>query len=104
MPVSWNTLASYSSTFKLEEEKNDIEGEGWVEEDEDVDLPRPPRPPFPQDLEQSATKPSSSFFSGLLGTLSEAWRLTSDIQTEVDITFTNSIPVINNIKKLIIKI
>ena len=90
MPVSWNTLPSYSSGFKIEEEnrqiRDDIEGEGWLEEDEDVDLPRPPGPPppFPQDLKQSSTKPSPSFFSGLLGTLSEAWKLTSDIHTEVD--------------------
>ena len=94
MPVSWNTLPSHSSAFKIEDEKaqikDDIEDEGWVEEDEDVDLPRPPGPPppFPQDLEQSP-----SFFSGLLGTLSEAWKLTSDIHSEVEITFTNSISV-----------
>ena len=102
MPVSWNTLPPHSSAFKIEEEKaqikDDIEGEGWVEEDEDVDLPRPPGPPppFPQDLEQSP-----SFFSGLLGTLSEAWKLTSDIHSEVEITFTNSISA-TSIKNVII--
>jgi len=80
LPVSWNSLPSPSSAFKVEklERKDDKEDE--VEGDEEVDLPRPPGPPppFPPDLEQS----SSSFFSGLLGTLSEAWRLTSDIRTE----------------------
>ena len=95
LPVSWNTLPSHSSAFNIEEKAqitDDIEDEGWVEEDEDVDLPRPPGPPppFPQHLEQSP-----SFFSGLLGTLSEAWKLTSDIHTEVEITFTNYISVIN---------
>ena len=69
--------------------------EGWVELDDGIDLPRPPQPPppFPPDPEQ----PSSSFFSGLLGTLSEAWRLSSDIRTEVDSAFTNS-TIVTNIK------
>lgn len=93
LPVSWNTLPSHSSAFNIEEKaqiKDDIEDEGWVEEDEDVDLPRPPGPPppFPQDLEQSP-----SFFSGLLGTLSEAWKLTSDIHTEDDVI--NIKPLVN---------
>ena len=66
-----------------------------MELDDGIDLPRPPQPPppFPPDPEQ----PSSGFFSGLLGTLSEAWRLSSDIRTEVDSAFTNS-TIVTNIK------
>ena len=73
-----------------------VEMEGLVELDDDIDLPRPPEPPppFPPDPKQ----PSSSFFSGLLGTLSEAWKLTSDIRTEVDNAFINSVTVCTNVK------
>ena len=91
MPVSWNTLSSQSEEENVQAK---AEMEGWVELDDDIDLPRPPEPPppFPPDSKQPS---STSFFSGLLGTLSEAWKLTSDIRTEVDntnsvtITFTN---------------
>ena len=93
LPVSWNTLPSQSSAFKEEEEKDEIEGGVWVEEDDEVDLPHPPGPPPP--LTQDLQQPSPSLFSGVLGTLSEAWGLTTDIRTEVDITFSNPTSVIN---------
>ena len=103
LPASWNAHSSYSYSSQLDE--NDLEGkyeteggEGLVELDEDIDLPRPPEPPPPFPPNQPSTEPEPSFFSGLLGTLSEAWKLTSDIHTEVDltiiITITNTITII----------
>ena len=112
LPASWNAHPSYSFSSQLDENelggKDETEGaEGLVELDEDIDLPRPPEPPPPFPPNQPSTEPSPSFFSGLLGTLSEAWRLTSDIHTEVDliiiitITITTTQGGVINIKPLV---
>ena len=87
VPVSWNKLPSHPP-FRLTGEElpgiDDLENQVVVEEDLE-DLPRPPDPPGPPlPLPIDRTKSSGGIFSGLLGTLSEAWEITSDIRAEVD--------------------
>ena len=108
VPVSWNKLPSHPPLHLTGEELpgiDDLENQVVVEEDLE-DLPRPPGPPDPLDppgpprppgpsgppgppgpplpLPIDRTKSSGGIFSGLLGTLSEAWEITSDIRAEVD--------------------
>ena len=98
VPVSWSELPS-QPPFRLTGEElpgiDDLENQVVVEEDEDLeDLPRPPDPPDPPSppgppgpyppLPEDRTKSSGGIFSGLLGTFSEAWKITSDIRAEVD--------------------
>lgn len=85
VPVSWSKLPSHPP-FRLTGEElpgiDDLENQVVVEEDEDLeDLPRPPGPPDPPGP-IDRTKSSDGIFSGLLGTLSEAWKITSDIRAE----------------------
>ena len=99
VPVSWSKLPS-QPPFRLTGEElpgiDDLENQVVVEEDLE-DLPRPPGPPDPPGppgppgplgpplpLPKDRTKSSDGIFSGLLGTLSEAWKITSDIRAEVD--------------------
>ena len=92
VPVSWSKLPSHPPLHLTGEELrgiDDLENQVVVEEDEDLeDLPRPPGPPGPTGppppLPEDRTKSSNGIFSGLLGTLSEAWKITSDIRAEVD--------------------
>ena len=98
VPVSWSELPSHPPLHLPGEELpgiDDLENQVVVEEDEDLeDLPRPPGPPGPPGppdppgppppLPEDQTKASDGIFSGLLGTLSEAWKITSDIRAEVD--------------------
>ena len=85
VPVSWSKLPSHPP-FRLTGEElpgiDDLENQVVVEEDLE-DLPRPPGPPDPPGP-INRTKSSDGIFSGILGTLSEAWKITSDIRAEVD--------------------